>query len=65
MATDYTIPKDEYRALIDENAKLRKLVAYMWTYDYAGHFSTLPEHIEHVDAVWQQMQLLGIEVDDA
>ena len=23
MATDYTIPKDEYRALIAENAKLR------------------------------------------
>lgn len=46
-----------------ENAKLRELVAYMWTYDYAGHFSTLPEHMEHVYAVWQQMQLLGIEVD--
>ena len=25
MATDYTIPKDEYRALIAENAKLREL----------------------------------------
>ncbi len=24
MATDYTIPKAEYRALVDENAKLRE-----------------------------------------
>lgn len=50
--------------LNNENDKLRELVAYMWTYDYAGHFSTLPEHMEHVDAVWQQMQLLGIEVGE-
>lgn len=27
MATDYTIPKDEYRALLDDNAKLRELAA--------------------------------------
>lgn len=26
MATDYTIPKDEYRALLDENARLRDLM---------------------------------------
>lgn len=26
MSTDYTIPKDEYRALVAENAKLRELV---------------------------------------
>lgn len=26
MATDYTIPKDEYRALLDENRRLRELV---------------------------------------
>ena len=54
--------RSERDRLQTENAKLRELVAYMWTYDYAGHFSTLPEHMEHVDAVWQQMQLLGIEV---
>ena len=29
MATDYTIPKDEYRALLAENAKLRELVSLM------------------------------------
>ena len=26
MATDYTIPKEEYRALVAENAALRELV---------------------------------------
>lgn len=30
MATDYTIPKDEYRALLDENAKLRELCSDMF-----------------------------------
>ena len=29
MATDYTIPKDEYRALVAENAKLRELVRHL------------------------------------
>lgn len=29
MATDYTIPKDEYRALLAENAKLLELVEDM------------------------------------
>ena len=28
MATDYTIPKDEYRALLDENCKLRELLDF-------------------------------------
>lgn len=59
---DESMAWDRVRKAESENAKLRELVAYMWTYDYAGHFSTLPEHMEHVDAVWQQMQLLGIEV---
>lgn len=27
MATDYTIPKEEYRALVAENAALRELVS--------------------------------------
>jgi hypothetical protein len=30
MATDYTIPKEEYRALLAENAKLRELVRDAW-----------------------------------
>jgi len=30
MATDYTIPKDEYRALLAENAKLRELACHLW-----------------------------------
>lgn len=30
MATDYSIPKDEYRALIAENAKLRELAVGMY-----------------------------------
>ena len=46
-----------------ENAKLRELVRYMWFADYAGHFSTLPEHQEHQATVWQRMRELGIEVE--
>ena len=46
-----------------ENAKLRELVRFMWFADYAGHFSTLPEHQEHQAAVWQRMCELGIEVE--
>lgn len=59
---DESMAWDRVRKAESENAKLRELVTYMWTYDYAGHFSTLSEHMEHVDAVWQQMQLLRIEV---
>lgn len=46
-----------------ENAKLRELVRYMWFADYAGHFSTLPEHQEHQATVWQRMRELGVEVE--
>ena len=28
MATDYTIPKEEYRALVAENDRLRELLEY-------------------------------------
>lgn len=45
-----------------ENAKLRELVKDMWFADYAGHFSTLPEHQDHQAAVWKRMCELGIEV---
>lgn len=46
-----------------ENAQLRELVKDMWFADYAGHFSTLPEHQDHQAAVWKRMRELGIEVD--
>ena len=45
-----------------ENEKLRELVRFMWVADYAGHFSTLPEHQEHQAAVLQHMCELGVEV---
>lgn len=43
---------------------LEELVRDMWFADYAGHFSTLPEHQEHQAAVWQRMRELGIEVEE-
>lgn len=46
-----------------ENEKLRELVRFMWLADYAGHFSTLPEHQAHQATVWQRIRELGIEVD--
>lgn len=53
--------KEVIREYVAENAKLRELVRFMWFADYAGHFSTLPEHQEHQAAVWQRMRELGIE----
>lgn len=50
------------RKLLNENAELRELVKDMWFADYAGHFSTLPEHQDHQAAVWKRMCELGIEV---
>lgn len=59
-----TCDKDaRYMAAKAENAELRDLVRFMWFADYAGHFSTLPEHQEHKSAVWQRMCKLGIEVE--
>lgn len=49
------------KAYADE---LKELVRFMWFADYAGHFSTLPEHQEHQATVWQRMCELGIEVSD-
>lgn len=55
----------EYRRrIVDlqaENAKLRELVQFMWLADYAGHFSSLPEHQEHQADVWRRMRELGVE----
>ena len=57
---------DEWNCLANvrtENAELRKLVRDMWLADYAGHFSTLPEHQDHRATVWQRMRELGVEVE--
>jgi hypothetical protein len=43
-----------------ENEQLRELVRFMWYADYAGHFSTLPEHQEHQATVWQRINELGV-----
>lgn len=51
------------RKLLDENAKLRELVRYMWFYDYAGFFTTLREVSDLREEVCQSMRELGIEVD--
>ena len=37
MATDYSIPKDEYKALLAENAKLRELVKHLQPVDCEGN----------------------------
>lgn len=42
MATDYTIPKEEYRALVAENARLRDLM-YGRAHDYAIQHMTEDE----------------------
>ena len=57
MATDYTIPKDEYRALIAENTKLRELVRDLW----ARRDSLLD--FGFYAYVAEQLERLGIEVD--
>lgn len=72
MATDYTIPKDEYRALIAEKAKLRELVhilAYCMSEDrdcdkcvLNGADMAMP-HISACDSLPDRMRELGIEVD--
>ena len=54
--------RERIKELAAENAKLRELVRDMWFADYAGLFSTLPEHQEHQATVWQRMRELGIEV---
>lgn len=42
MATDYTIPKEEYRALVAENARLRDLM-YDRAHDHAIQHMTEDE----------------------
>jgi hypothetical protein len=62
MATDYTIPKDEYRALLDENAKLRELVRDWYELAVGGADSLTDWNHAQAD-LEQRMSELGIEVD--
>lgn len=63
LRADMAAARERQAKLRDENKKLRELVRFMWFADYAGHFSTLPEHQEHQAAVWQRMCELGVEVE--
>ncbi len=45
MATDYTIPKDEYRALLAENAKLRDELDLMTEAVVALHSAPLEDQL--------------------
>lgn len=63
MATDYTIPKDEYRALLAENAKLRELVEDMLSCIEIRAAFNRPPTTEMYEEFAQQARELGIEVD--
>lgn len=57
MATDYTIPKEEYRALVAENARLRDLM-YGRAHDYAIQHMTEDElRITAANALGENQQL--------
>ena len=67
MATDYTIPKDEYRALVAERDKLRELVRDLWEACPADGYYCI-YHCEHYDKeseshckLEDRMTELGIE----
>lgn len=64
MATDYTIPKDEYRALIAENAKLRELCADIYKRFRGVVFECWAYSSEDFRMYEQRMRELGIEVDE-
>ena len=59
--------EDELRIVatnvLDENAKLRELVASVWRL-FAEHGAVHPSDLPEVDAVRNDMRELGIEVDD-
>jgi hypothetical protein len=76
MATDYTIPKDEYRALVAENETLRELVQKMMRFFEDGDWCTTCECAKECEAQEQyeedclmrgvfhdRMRELGIEVE--
>jgi hypothetical protein len=73
MATDYTIPKEEYRALLAENAKLRGLVRILKNCaDECGDCDTCPINGESgvlnpwlgCDSLRDRMRELGIEAEE-
>ena len=43
-----------------ENTMMRKLLKRIWLADYAGHFSTLPEHQDHWNDVYRCLCELGV-----
>lgn len=51
------------KALEDENAKLRELVADMWFWGYEGHIDSEPQEkqMEHIDGVLSRMRELGVD----
>jgi hypothetical protein len=67
MATDYTIPKEEYRALLADNAKLRELVRIAGTYcvnGLCGKDDGCPLYLgKPYCALYDRMRELGVEVD--
>ena len=62
MATDYTIPKNEYRALVAENAKLRELVRAMAT--RLAYADRVVDGGVFDARLRREAAKLGVEVDD-
>ena len=52
------------RKLLDENAKLRELVADMWFWCYESHMDSESQEwqMKHIDGVLDRMRELGVEV---
>lgn len=63
MATDYTIPKDEYRALVDERDRLRELVRAAWRCIHTGASCSDCRLIAGGCTLQTAMRELGIEVE--
>ena len=62
MATDYTIPKDEYRALLDENAKLREFASEAFTMAFNFYHGVgTAEDLRQLKIEYRE---LGIEVEE-
>ena len=57
--------EDVLKAALDENAKLRELVADMWFWHYEGHIDSESQERQmlHIDAVIQRMRELGVKAD--
>lgn len=55
---------DAVEDIVDENNRLRELVADMWFWHYEGHIDSESQERQmlHIDAVIQRMRELGVEV---